>query len=1435
MTKEQSKKKDATSSKESIGDRQPGFHIWPEWNDAEVNKEKWDSSTVVDDGKTSKSPSAPLFEAPGGQICLPASLKVHCWKRPLEFIVNEGPVVVQDQQAFDLISPNDHLLCSELMRWIISEIYIVWSLHNSTSTEESWKPWEHIYSMCKVVKGHFPLYNNHGKYLVKLYWMGCWRKITVDDYMPFDEDNNLLLPASTLQSELWPMLLAKALIKVANTNIVPEGSGEIGDFTFIHILTGWIPETRPVTSFYIGEIWDFLQNTIPIFEHSDDSLVETKPQIADPAAESESTLHDEKSQLPGPEKCIPNVVVCASYYSSNPQYSPLVFGQMPSSPELLRKYGLTLLHSHIVLLTRTRVCQLDAPPKPPPVPRWKLIRPPKKIVVTDEPQKLSLSKPEQFIEVASPFLSYHVESIAGSIPEQEANQEVWREFTNRSPLVCISDNEETKCHECHEHDAADSTNNSHNDKTEVTAEDRKKDDDHIPNGCSETECMSEEHSPPAESVLQQTWVDLADFAKCFQTVFVFHKPQLYPHHSHTSQFENTVMAKTTVASSHTGSSSHSRTSGSLHATSAAASLDSSECVLLRGTYYLCVDSLQPSQILINFSPLLLWGDAAKEHMKMPSASDVKSTVLMAQPHHFKSRKCELPVVTIQTTSSKAAVLSLPPGRHVFSCDTVAPLGYHIHLFSYTPFTFGDEDTVMSQLTKESACFIERASSMVRALSRLVTSFSDEQDQLAARRALEETHYPQNIKTTQEKWDHHEVFNSAVCHMLCEALGRELTAQERFAVLALTSDSALLATDLKNTLVQLMQSQSLQRTGDGQPTDNEAEPVTILQAGFKGELVPEVLEASKPGTKENLNASKILLDMWPKVKSDADKHALLLLSYIIEHSERKDELYPCQQDEWTKIAFADYSVPVPDTTNSWVLIFREVFHIPKEMLLLPKVYSPIPNNLLHIINNDTGEDLEMITNKPADRVYKPNKLGYTFVAEEFRDYYIPSNKHIICRYSVQVVTDVLGTVHFQTSHPDVFIKLSILDQEKTVACKTGKGLVMIPIFCFLTNEVAAPSYKDDKNPKGLPTQDKGVKGSQQKDGKDSTAGKLVSLPEQNHPPTETVASLTTVCVGHKYVVQAEVLYKSWDLDESQLAFVHKLKDLEKNEQRVYKPDTLKSGTAKTNSRDEGDKEKEKEKEKEREKGKAAATSKSGSKQETTLDLTKPHWILRVVSDKSDAERIKVMKDTERMDQIKAIKQSWEMAEPGRHAKAFESRLRFLNKGQHQKHAHDPKQDAESTEPDASSCDASLSPSAQRSITAATPYPQMDLTPFIRRQTDFPVLMDSQLEETRRMKHLEKIQTYSLVREQVLECRKEDELNRKELLRYQLSMYENMQAASKQHYQKFFEACKAFNSRQMAADEKQALEVAQQAALEKTPTPSASAQKNKKGVKSAGKKK
>lgn len=42
----------------------------------------------------------------------------------------------------------------------------------------------------------------------------------MDDTMPFNEENNLLLPATVYEIELWPMLLSKAIIKLANTRYV---------------------------------------------------------------------------------------------------------------------------------------------------------------------------------------------------------------------------------------------------------------------------------------------------------------------------------------------------------------------------------------------------------------------------------------------------------------------------------------------------------------------------------------------------------------------------------------------------------------------------------------------------------------------------------------------------------------------------------------------------------------------------------------------------------------------------------------------------------------------------------------------------------------------------------------------------------------------------------------------------------------------------------------------------------------------------------------------------------------------------------------------------------------------------------------------------------------------------------------------------------------
>ena len=46
-----------------------------------------------------------------------------------------------------------------------------------------------------------------------------------------------------------------------------------------------------------------------------------------------------------------------------------------------------------------------------------------------------------------------------------------------------------------------------------------------------------------------------------------------------------------------------------------------------------------------------------------------------------------------------SVLPLHSRRHLFSIHVKAAMGYHLHLCSVTPFIIGDEETIISNLTK----------------------------------------------------------------------------------------------------------------------------------------------------------------------------------------------------------------------------------------------------------------------------------------------------------------------------------------------------------------------------------------------------------------------------------------------------------------------------------------------------------------------------------------------------------------------------------------------------------------------------------------------------------------------------------------------------------------------------------------------------------------
>ncbi|XP_070273959.1 androglobin isoform X2 [Myotis yumanensis] len=1372
------------------------FPIWPEWNEIDINAEKWDAGKGgKEKDKAGKSPIFHCFEDPEGKIELPPSLKVYAWKRPQDFLFNRVPVVVKNETTFDLFSVNEHLLCSELMRWIISEIYAVWKIFNGAFLNNSlkgttgeptvpiWKPWEHIYSLCKAVKGHMPLYNSYGKYIVKLYWMGCWRKITIDDFLPFDEDNNLLLPATTCELELWPMLLSKAIIKLANVDIHIAEKRELGESTIIHALTGWLPEVIPLHPRYMDKVWELLKEILPEFKLTDESNSESKitevdSKLKDAGKEvnygkevkdgkevkegkemkdgkefkpetSVTTLKTlEKSDKVPKEKAdirdigkkrskdgekekekfkwsfhgsrpsseVQNSLLSLSDCSSGIQsphmvvyatFIPLYLFEkrifslemMTTSAEKLREYGLSHICSHPVLVTRTRSCPLTAPPKPPPVPAWKLIRLKRETVVTAEPQEIIQKKPEQFLEISSPFLNFRMTPF--TIPKEThfVQSFIKKGMSPASGLSSLPENDETTTSTQSDVSQVTGTTSPGNVYSQVIhGKDELidlalNDSSHPVDGLSlERDLVSltttldksqDEVTDMNTSVTKEIWLDFEDFYACFQNLYIFHKPSSYCFNFQKSEFKF-----------------------------------SDE----RVSYYLFVDSLKPIELLICFSVLVRWGESGALTKDSPQ---VEPGLLIVETFFWKSVKPRDVILKIYTYNTKASMVRLPIGRHLLLLTAYSPIGHSLHVCSMVNFVIGDEDVVLPNFELESFRFTEQALTILKAVGNVIANFKDKGKLSTALKDLQTAHYPVPLHNKEQTAQHFRCFHTSLWRLMKKAQVTKPPSYFKFAFRAMVLDLDALDSFLEEPSVEFTEVKYYMPVND-----KEAVAAAIkIQAAWRGTYVRLLMKARTPDTKENASVADVLQKVWIPLEINIDQYAVSLLRLMFKNKCKSIESYPCYQDEETKIAFADYTVTYTDQPpNSWFIVFREIFSFHQDMILVPKVYTTIPVCMLHVVNNDTMEQVPKLFQKVVPYLYTKNKKGYTFVAEaytgdsyvsasrwklrligsynplpslsrdfpcstfaikEIRDYYMPNEKKIVFRYSVKAVLPHLATIHVRVSKPEAFIKLQILESEEVVISATGKGQAIIPVFSFLGNEkvlssqsskqillLHTPSKKDQeiyakkKFAQGSQRSNKGRPGSALAD-----SGQIILEEETGNMPAldeNVVISQQT----YKYIIQCLVLYNSWPLTENQQVFVQALKELEKSDIKAHgerHEELISLGIPDSHFISEGQKSsgtskgtrKGKEKSSEREK---TAKEKQAPRFESQIptahsqqeDPNKPYWILRVVTEHSEAEYLEVKRDTERADEIRAMKQAWEMAEPGRAIKAYQARLHYLSR-------------------------------------------------------------------------------------------------------------------------------------------------------------------------------
>ncbi|KAJ4398923.1 cysteine protease [Neurospora sp. IMI 360204] len=84
-----------------------------------------------------------------------------------------------------------------------------------------------------------PAVSQNGKYIFRMYFNGCWRKVLIDDRLPTSSSERTLYVVDRRNHHLiWPALIEKAYLKIRGGYDFPGSNSG----TDLHALTGWIPE-----------------------------------------------------------------------------------------------------------------------------------------------------------------------------------------------------------------------------------------------------------------------------------------------------------------------------------------------------------------------------------------------------------------------------------------------------------------------------------------------------------------------------------------------------------------------------------------------------------------------------------------------------------------------------------------------------------------------------------------------------------------------------------------------------------------------------------------------------------------------------------------------------------------------------------------------------------------------------------------------------------------------------------------------------------------------------------------------------------------------------------------------------------------------------------------------------------------------------------------
>jgi hypothetical protein len=135
-------------------------------------------------------------------------------------------------------------LMPKYTKWLTSQLQFIRD-RGVRDVDSGEAVWQRIYPQ----ENGIPCISPTGKYWVKLRFMGKERLVEIDDRMPCSIKGQPILPRTCDHNEIWPQLLAKALLKVYSYKWYTPGcqyDSEIGDGSIVYSLTGLVPELVPI-------------------------------------------------------------------------------------------------------------------------------------------------------------------------------------------------------------------------------------------------------------------------------------------------------------------------------------------------------------------------------------------------------------------------------------------------------------------------------------------------------------------------------------------------------------------------------------------------------------------------------------------------------------------------------------------------------------------------------------------------------------------------------------------------------------------------------------------------------------------------------------------------------------------------------------------------------------------------------------------------------------------------------------------------------------------------------------------------------------------------------------------------------------------------------------------------------------------------------------